>query len=120
MSSDCLGLSRTNPPASEIIECVRKQAAEISNLRRQLESAERDRAKAATAERRITCARLALRTAKGRLADANKHVDLAAGTYSNHGLRNQMLIQWRGSMQRGINEKLDEVDEYLVGKRNSC
>lgn len=117
ISADCLSLINSGKSVSEIMDCVRQQDAETSELRRQTKGASQD---LNAAERRLRCARLALKTARGRIADANKYVDLAAKTSSNHALRNQMLVQWRGPIQSGVWEKLGEVEEFLLGKRASC
>ncbi len=120
IGQSCAAAINNSSSAAKVIECVKTQAVEIDTLRAQLEQEGSTKEALVLANRRLACAKLALDVAWKRLESNRDYVELAAGTYANHPLRNSMLLEWRNAKIPSVDEKIQQATDYLVGRRQGC
>ena len=108
---------RSNSPASEITSCIAELSQENAALETKIAKLE---TQIQSNDERFSCAIVSINQMGVKLNAANKHVKLAAGTSSNHDLRNQMIATWDGSMIPDVKAATQVVVDYLKGDRRTC
>ena len=116
-AESCVDKLAISSPAADVIRCVVEQETVIKRLEVDLEEKVKE---VNTINRRFQCAKISLDVMWKRLKSNRDYVGLAAGTSSNHGLRNSMLLEWRNNRIPAVDEKITEISDYLTNRRRQC